>query len=424
MLKKLLMVLLSVCTVVGMVGCGLNNREDETKEGVEEKKDVTISLMHFWVGADDTLKEIATQFYEDTGITVEVYNSSVGTHLQDLNTRAQTDDLPEVFTMWPGASVPPYIESNVISDLSTCEWGESLQDFAKEAATYDDKIYLAPVNTSYLTLVYNVEVFERLGLEAPRNQEEFEKILEALKNDSEIEVPFIQGSDFLLNVSSVMFTSEIYQKYPNFDDMVDSGEKAFNGPEVYDLYHKLLIEWPEKGYINADTALSTDRMGRAVMDFLDGKAGIMSIGSYDLEVLNEMNTEGTRIAMFPYPAVDNSGSLLAAAGEAFALSGYAEGEEKEAAIEFINYVMKPENNAKICKDLNSLSALKDVNVEAPEALKNLEKYNDQPTHGWMVWPMEVQNNLKNLGDVLTTDGNKEAVLQEKLNQLEAAWHMQ
>lgn len=442
MVKKVLAILLLGCLMVGLVGCGNKEDKDPVDQGQvtdptkpaekeeddskpePEKKDITISMMHFWASADETLKEIAKQFQEETGITVEVYNSSVATHLTDLNTRAQTDDVPEIFTMWPGASVPPYIDSNVVADLSGSEWESTLQPFAKEASTYDGKLYLAPVNTTYLTLAYNVDVFERLNLKEPTNQEEFEHILEVLKNDSEVEVPFIQGSDFLLNVSSVMFTSDIYQKTPNFDALVDSGEKAFNGEEVFNLYKKLLIDWPNKGYINADTALATDRMGRAVLDFIDGKAGIMSLGSFDLGVLEEMNTENTRIAMFPYPAVDNHGSLLAAAGEAFALSGYAEGEKREAAIQFLNYLMLPENNSKLCKSINSLSALEGVSVETGETLKNLEKYNDQPTHGWMVWPMEVQNNLKNLGDVLTADpAKKEEVLQEKLDQLQDAWNM-
>lgn len=451
MRKKLIATLLTCAMLLGLAGCA--DSENQNGDGTgsanlsgsstgdknssqpenasvlgtsenTEKKDITISLMHFWTGAHETLQEIAEEFREKTGITVEVYNSSVATHLTDLNQRVQSNDLPEVFTMWPGASVPPYIESNVVADLSDASWAGTLQPFAQEASTYDGKLYLAPVNTTYLTLAYNQEVFSRLGLKAPENQAEFEQILEALKADPEIEVPFINGSDFLLNVSSVIFTTDIYQQYPDFDEKVTAGEQQFNGPEVYELYKKLLIDWPEKGYINADTALATDRMGRAVMSFLDGKAGIMSIGSYDLEVLKEMNVEDVPVVMFPYPAADNHGSLLAAAGEAFALSGYAEGEKREAAEEFLAFLMTPENNARICRSLNSLSALQDVAVEAEDTLKALEAYNDQPTHGWMVWPMEVQNNLKNLGDVLTAPSEeKEAVLQKTLDALQDAWHM-
>lgn len=464
MKKKFAAAVLSLCMVLGLTACG-DSAEKKTDNGntgtagrteagtvgeagtqapdgtqasdskqssdgtqaqaeTDAKKDVTISIMHFWVNADETIKEIAQDFHDKTGITVEVFNSAVATHLTELNERVQSDDLPEVFTMWPGASVPPYIESNVVADLTGSSWADTLQPFAQEASTYDGKLCLAPVNTTYLTLAYNVEVFERLGMKAPESQAEFEAVLETLKNDPEVDVPFINGSDFLLNVSSVLFTTEIYQKYPDFDEKVTNGEMQFNGKEVFDLYKKLLIEWPEKGWINGETALATDRMGRAVLDFVDGKAGIMSLGSFDLEVLKEINTENTPIAMFPYPAADNHGSLLAAAGEAFALSAYAQGEEKEAAAEFLDFLMLPENNAKICKSINSLSALNDVPVDTADTLKALEAYQDQPTHGWMVWPMEVQNNLKNLGDVLTAaPGEKEAVLQKTLDGLQEAWNM-
>jgi raffinose/stachyose/melibiose transport system substrate-binding protein len=425
-MKKLLIVCTVIC-LAALIGCskeenGGNNPQGSNGGETPAKSNVTIEMMHFWSTADATIKEIAKAFKEETGITVNVVNSQVANHLTTLNQRAQSDDVPEIFTMWPGPSVEPYIDSQVVADLSDVEWADSLKDFVVEAGTHNGKLYVAPVNTAFLTLAYNAEVFERLGLSEPANYAEFEQILEALKADSEVQVPFINGADFLLNISSAMFASDIYQTYPDFDQQVTDGKMAFNGPEVEALYKKLLIDWPAKGYINAETALSTDRMGRAVLDFLDGKAGIMQLGSWDLAVLDEVNTKGTTVKMLPYPAVDNTGSLIAAAGEAFALSGFAEGEERDAALQFLAYLMKPDNNAKICQAIASLSALKDVEVDVNPTVKNLERFTDQPAHGWLVWPLDVQNNLKDLGDVLTAKPeNKEKVLKDKLAVLQAAW---
>jgi len=386
-------------------------------------KKTTISVMHFWTSADAAMKSIATQFEKETGIGVTVYLSAVGTHLNTINLRAQSDDLPQVFTMWPGSSMPPYIASGVVADLGKPVWESRLTSSAKEASRYDGKAYLAPVNLAFLTLAYNSAVLTRLKLKAPQNYAEFEALLAALKKDTAIKSPMIFGSDMLLLLSSIMFATDIYQTMPDFDAKVSSGQKAFNGPEVTKVFQRLLIDWPAKGYYNADTALSTDRMGRAALDFLDGKAGIMPLGSFDIDVLNQINTKKVPVKMIPYPAPGNSGSLIAAAGEAFALSGYDKGETQAAAQKFLEYLMKPENNSKICRAINSLSAQGSVKVEADPVLQTLSPYVGlQASHGWMVWPQDVQNNLRYLSEVLNAPAEqKQAVLKKQLDNLQDIW---
>ncbi|MFC3799384.1 ABC transporter substrate-binding protein [Cohnella sp. GCM10012308] len=386
-----------------------------------------ITVMHFWSNADDTIKEIAKNFeQENPGIHVKVNLSSVANHYTDLTQRIQSNDTPEIFTVWPGASVNPYYDSGVLADLSNMPWAGEINSTAKTISTYDNKLVLAPVNTAIMALAYNKDVFDRLGLQPPQNYADFEHILQTLKDDPAIKTPFINGADFLLNIASLQAVTDVYAKQPDFDAKVGAGEEKFNNEAFTNLFKRMLIDWPDKGYVNGSTMLSTDRMSKAVLQFIDGKAGIMELGGWDIPVLNQLaDGKKVNIGMFPFPAQDGKGSVLAAAGEAFAMSANAAGAKKEAAEKFLSYLMNDENNAKICAAINSLSAKPNVKAEVDPILATLSGYmNAAPTYGFMTWPMEVQNNLKNLGNVMLEKKDADAklkVLNAELQNLQTAW---
>ncbi|MDR1692590.1 MAG: ABC transporter substrate-binding protein [Oscillospiraceae bacterium] len=381
-----------------------------------------IEIMHSFAESHPVFQEIATKFEQETGIKVNVYESAVATHYTELNERIQTNNVPEIFSVWPGNSVDPYIDSNALAVLTGEPWVERLGFAGAQESVYNGETYIAPFNTSFLTFAYNEEVFARNNLSAPENYAEFVNILETLKNDPEISFPITLTDNYPLMITSILTASFIYQFEPDFDEKVASGEKRFDSPEVYEMYKKVAIDWAEAGYINVDTAPSTTRMGRELMELLDGKTGLIAMGSYDLNVINEMNTENVSLLMIPIPSETNHGALIAAAGNAFAVSGFAEGAEKEAALLFLDYLMNPENNNLICKSMNSLSTFDDVSVDMPDIIKNLEKYRDNPSHGWIVWPPEVQNNLTLLTDVMRLPaGEKEEALKATLAQLHDIW---
>ena len=383
-----------------------------------------IELMHFWVDADDLLKDIAKEFEQETGIHVLVTLSPVSTHLSDLNARVQMGSVPEIFTMWPGSSVPPYVDSNVLADLTDldAEWIGRMSQTAYAASSYYGSLYLAPVNYSFMGIAYNKSMFEAEGWELPNNMDEFEELLEAAKNVDGVTVPWVMGNDCLVNVVYLMALSSIYQQYPDFDDMVTAGEISLDCPEMVELYTKLYIDWVEEGYYNYDTCSSTDRMSKAVIEFLDGKAAFFRVGSWDLNIINELNQDNIEIGLMPIPGADNDGSALAATGEAFALSAFAEGDKRGAAIEFLNYLMNAENNGRLCGAVNSLSPYDGVEISGNPIVDSFQQYVDETARGWIMWSPAVQAKMGEAYDIiLAEEDEKAAVLQSHLELLESVW---
>lgn len=414
--KMLLSLLLCMAIVMGCFGITVAEKSQYAGTSIE--------LMHFWVDADDLLNEIAKEFEKETGIHVLVTLSPVSTHLSDLNARVQMGSVPEIFTMWPGSSMPPYIESNVVADLTDLdsEWIGRMSATARAASSYDDKLYLAPVNYSFMGVAYNKTMFDKNAWDVPQTMDEFEALLEKAKNTEGITAPWMMGNDCLVNVVYLLALSSIYQKYPNFDDMVTAGEITMDCPEMVDLYTRLYIDWPAKGYYNFDTCSGTDRMSKAAIEFLDGKAAFFRVGSWDLNILAELNEEDIEIALMPIPGADNDGSALAATGEAFALSATAEGDKRGAAIEFLDYLMNIENNGKLCGTLNSLSPYQGVEIAANPVVGSFQSYVDDTARGWIMWSPAVQAKMAEAYDIILADESEKAqVLADHLALLQNVW---
>ncbi|MBP5466405.1 MAG: extracellular solute-binding protein, partial [Clostridia bacterium] len=378
---------------------------------------------HFWFNADNTLLDIADEFMEENpDIVIDVKNTAVATHLSELTTAIQTKETPDVFTMWPGVSIYPYYESDILMDLSDCDFVDEVNASALNASKIDGKVICAPVNTGYMGLAYNKTLFNSLDLSVPQNYSEFLTTLQTMK-DNGISDPLILGKDMLLNFGSIMFTTDIYSANPNWDQEVKAGTKYFYDDNAKEVWKRLLIDLPEAGYCNFDTGINTDRMSKGAMAFLKGNAGYMQIGSWDISTLRELMKQpgaNSEIGFIPWPGQTNGGSVLQASGEAFCLNAGIQGKQKQAAIKWLNYLMSDSVNRRICASIDSESAKVSVSVPVDPLISNIKTYLGNGTHGYMVWPLQVQNNLKELGNVPSAP-SKLSKLDEVLRSLDAMW---
>lgn len=388
-----------------------------------------IEFMHFWQDADAAIRKMAEYFEEGTGITVEVTLSPVASHLTSLNTKMQTNTMPALYTMWPGPTMPGYVDSGWVMDLTDYEgeWMDRMSSDAYNSCTTYDKLYIAPVNMSFMGIAYNKEVFERNNIEPPKNMEDFERIMDVLKEDTNLSFPMIWGNDCAVNMIYLMALSTLYQEYPDFDEKVTAGEMQFKDDILVDVYERLFIDWVEAGYYNSETCATYDRMSKAAAQFVLGKTAMMRLGGWDLTIIDQLAEESggeIEYGMFPIPGIDNDGSVLAAAGEAVAVNAKLSDAEKGAALEFLDFFLSAPVNAEMCGIVNSLSPYSGVEVEAKDCIKELNTYLDDTSRGWTNWPMDVQSKMGECLDIVTEKGGRDAkmrVLNDHLDYLASLW---
>lgn len=441
-MKKFLTFILALALAVtccAFTACGSETSEKpDSTDGKSEYPELErsqyagteIEFFHFWQDADDSIKAAAKYFEEKTGIKVAVTLSPVASHLTSLNTKMQTNTVPALYTMWPGATMPGYVDSGWVMDLTDykAEWKDRMSTDAYKSCVTKDKLYIAPVNMAFMGIAYNKAIFERNNVKPPKNLADFEAVMDKLKEDNNLDFPMIWGQDCSANMIYLMALSTLYQQYPDFDAKVNAKELSFNNETMKELYEKLFIDWADKGYYNAETCATLDRMSKAAAQFVLGKAAMIRLGGWDLSIIDQLIEEGetsVKYGMFPIPGKDNDGSVLAAAGEAVAVNAKLSGNEKGAALEFLDFFLSKEVNGKICGIINSLSPYSGVDVEAKACITELGTYLDNTSRGWNAWPLDVQNKLGECLNIVREKGGKEAklkVLNNHLDSLARLWN--
>jgi raffinose/stachyose/melibiose transport system substrate-binding protein len=412
-LTLVLLILTGFLTACQTTGADDKNSKTSGSASVAESDIANINFMHFWPKEEELQAVIDDFMVKNPSITVEVENSSVANHYTTLNTRIASGSTPDVFTGWPGPSMQPYFDSEICKDLSAMPWVSQFKDSAIRTTTYNGKILQMPVNIAVMGVLYNKKVFSDVGIVPPKTYAEFETICDKIKAKGI--TPLMTGSDYMLFVSSIMSVSDVYSKTPDFDSLVSQGKEKFNNAAWEKIFSRMCVEWPAKGYIPGNV-LSIDRLTYGLSSFIKGKSAMIVIGSWDLPIIREISPD-IELGMFPFPAEKSEDTaLLAAAGEAFSIS--AESKFPKAAEKLLSYLASDDANKKICIAINSYSAKKDVklsfDVAADEILPYLAKPN---THGFMMWPMPVQTQLNQMGDVLA--GRKD--LKTVLDHLQEIW---
>jgi len=440
MMKKILKLLAVIMcfsmAAVPFTGCAIERNKDipSVREYLEQYvaehgrspyAGTEIRLMHFWSDAELFFDKFAKDYFEVLGVKVNVEFQPPAGYLTVLNTKVQTGTVPEVFTMWPGASIRPYLGSNVMLDLMDINFDckATMSQYARNAVTFDGYMPILPVNNAFIGIAYNKDIFARHNLTPPKDLDDFERIMDVIKTDSSIAYPIIYGTDTAQNMVYMMQLSVLYDKYPDFDERMAAGTINYNNPENQFIYKKLYIDWSAKGYFNHDSFTTVDRMSAGAIQFTDGNAAMMHLGSWDINVLNKLNDYNTPIGMFPMPGIDHKGNVVSAAGEAFAVSAAADGNKKAAGIELLNIIMSANINGKICGLINSLSPYTNVEVEAaPDMITELNTYLNDKARGWNVSPTASQNKRGEAVNIIrAAAGNKQSVLDEHLDTIDRIW---
>lgn len=108
------------------------------------------------------------------GINIEQYKSKIKTALA-------AGEAPDIFYMWGGSFVRPYIESkNILMLDSYINDGtkEKIVPGVLEACTFDRNVYGLPTYTFIANLYCNNEIFNKAGLKLPRT---FDELLNSAK---------------------------------------------------------------------------------------------------------------------------------------------------------------------------------------------------------------------------------------------------
>lgn len=333
-------------TVLGIAVLIITLNGPEPIEETQTEK-ITLTFRHFWIKEHDRnmlsiFEDVVDSFQQShPNIKVNFEGMDQTVHReQKLKSEMVTGTPPDMFVLFAGAEIEPYIRSNRLMDLSdyinSNQLAEQFQNL--DAWTYDDKVYGLPIEGNAEPLFYNRDIFERLGIEPPKTIAELDEAVRTLR-ENEI-IPFALGNEE--RWPAAIFAHYLMDRYAGsnlINELTRGNSKASfnNSAYLQALVH--FKDWVNEGaFSEPSNDLSTED---AIDLFTSGKAAMYLNGSWDINLFHSTSGEGDfseRVGVMSFPT-ERLGQQAALAGGytiGIALSANLEDAKREAALELLH----------------------------------------------------------------------------------------
>ena len=245
-------------------------------------------------------------------------------------------------------------------------WYDRVDPRQMKSKMVDGRLYGLPLNTdSEFGVVYNREIFERLGLEIPHTLDEWREVCQALKDNG---VTPLYVSDKDAWTVQIAFNSIAPQTVgEEVWEGLRSGSISWESVPQFRQILEDLYALRTDGYTNDDYA---DATYTEAVDVMAAGEAAMYIGveSFVSDV-QKVNPE-TDLMMFPVPYEKDVLTILDGQGQ---FSVFKDSKHIEEAERFLDWFSQPEHMDIFTEGWQTGRVFKDQKQEVPEFLQELEK---------------------------------------------------
>ena len=259
-----------------------------------------------------------------------------------------------------------------LADLSGLESAKNLRDVVKVSNTVNGKLVAIPQEVVVYGLFVNKEMFDQYELELPETPKELLECCRVFKENG-IETPIGANRWWLENFVFAIGYADLY----NGGDTEAEVEALNSGESKYSDYMRegfeYLQEMIDKGYIDAETAYTSEAIEGEGADFLAQKTPIVMAywGAANTETAYGKTDFDMQVIGFP----SSRGQM-----PVVAMSGYGvnrDGEHFEDTMDVLDYILSDESLQLYAETNQVISPSKKVQVDCVPALKPLnDKVNE------------------------------------------------
>lgn len=324
-----------------------NPSNDETSS---QQENVTLHFRHTWITEhEEKVKEIFDDIIADfeaehDNINIEVETIDQETHRQQkLKAEMVSGNPPEIFVLWGGAELEPYVKANRMLDLTSFLEEEGLKDqFTNlEMFTFDDKVYGLPLNGYAEGIYYNKEIFSEVGVEVPTTFQELLNAVQKLKEAGYVPMALANKDKWPGGMIWQFFLNR-YSGYEHAKNLA-IGEGTWDTPEVRSATEAFIQLVDEGAFPEGANGLPYEQQGSM---FLNEEAAMVLTGSWDAERFESDPDFAQKVGFFNFPSIEggNGDQTSICAGFSFGLgfSANMTDAQKEAAYAFIKAVYNEE----------------------------------------------------------------------------------
>ena len=336
-MKKILALILALCTVFMFTACGGSDSEEAASDGDQ----VTLKL---WCIAteSDANRPAYLQAIEDyeaahpnVKIEMEAFeNESYKTKIKAAMSGGSAEDLPDMFFTWSGAFLGDFVAADKVACLDDVYknnyTSEQIPDVMLSTTTYDGKHYAAPTTYNIVAMYANMDLLKEAGWDhIPATYEELTKCCDDLLAKDII--PFGCAGSETWCVTE--YLEPIIQKSIGYEDLnkIFAGEGTWNDEDIKKSVDTLQ-DMIKKGYFDpSGIALGNDEVKA---NFLAGKTAFYQNGTWNTGEVADADFEAG-VALFPLMNADRATANQAIGGPSDVLAVCADSPNVDVASEVV-----------------------------------------------------------------------------------------
>lgn len=176
-----------VAMIFVLAGCGSSSSSNSASNSEGEK---VVKFMHIWPPGNsktqNQIVESVVKKYEadNPDVKVQVEYLENEQYKDKIKVLSSSNDLPDVGVTWAAGYLKPFVEGNLVADLTDVLTEDNLKDDfvsgTTEAYSFDNKTYGLPLELNIAPIYYNKEIFKKHNLEVPKTYDEFVNVVETL----------------------------------------------------------------------------------------------------------------------------------------------------------------------------------------------------------------------------------------------------
>ena len=308
--------------------------------GVAQAQDVTLTI-ESWRNDDLAIwkdKLIPAFEAKNPGIKVVFSPSAPTEYNAALNAKLESGSAGDLITCRPFDASLELYKKGYLADITSNPGMENFSDVAKSAWQTDDgaATFCVPMASVIHGFIYNKDAFDALGLTPPKTEEEFFKVLEAIKADGNY-IPMAMGTKDLWEAATMGYQNigPNYWKGEEGRLALIKGEQKLTDPQWVKPF-EVLAKW--KDYLGDGFEAQTYPDSQNL--FTLGRAAIYPAGSWEI---GGFNTQAQfKMGAFMPPVEKDGDPCFISDHTDIAVGMNAKTAHPEEAKKFLSWVASPE----------------------------------------------------------------------------------
>jgi raffinose/stachyose/melibiose transport system substrate-binding protein len=307
---------------------------------------------------EDTIKKFMEQHPDVEIEAVQIPNDPYKTK---LSVAMGGGNPPDIFHSWGGGWLKQFVTANQVLDLTDKIQTDSYLPAAVGAATFNAKVYGAPMALSVVPFFYNKEIFAKYQLQPPQTYQDLLAIVDKLKKENIIPIAMANQTKWPA-AFYLMYFAERLAGPEIFNEAFERTGRKFDD-EAYVKAGQMIQDLVKRGAFNPGfNGLNYDS-GQSRQLLYTGKAAMeMQTASYINNVRAESPDFEKKLGIFPFPMVEGGKGNISnvVGGVSPVLSVSAKTKYPDVAIELVKALTSKETGQRLADEASTISAIKGV----------------------------------------------------------------